>query len=179
MLCGAITAAAGLPPTWPERAPATTAPTPSSMPMIAAVCALASSARILLRWPPAMWPVSCASTPMIWFGVSARSRAPALMKMRLASITNALNERSLMMTTWLFCCARPAAPGGAQDRVGVVAQELLDLGVADDRQTLGHVLRARRQAAGHERARRRHRDRAGGSEHGPPLDRSCLHHHSE
>ena len=23
-----------------------------------------------VRWPPAMWPVSCASTPISWFGVS-------------------------------------------------------------------------------------------------------------
>ena len=109
MLCGAMTAAAGLPPTWPERAPATMAPTPSSMPRIMAVCALASSARSLLRWPPAMWPVSCASTPMIWFGVCDCISAPALTKMRLASITKALKLRSLMMTTWMFCWARPAA----------------------------------------------------------------------
>ena len=114
-----------------DVAAAAMAPTPSSMAMIAAVCALASSARSLLRWPPAMWPVSWASTPIIWFGVSASISAPALMKMRLASTTKALKERSLMMTTWMFCCAEP---GGAQDRLGIVAQQLLDLGVADHRQ---------------------------------------------
>ena len=35
-----------------------------------------------------------------------------------------------MMTTWMFCLASPAA---LQDRLRVVAQQLLDLGVADDR----------------------------------------------
>ena len=35
-----------------------------------------------------------------------------------------------MITTWMFCWARPAA---LQDRLGVFAQQLLDLGVADDR----------------------------------------------
>ncbi len=35
--------------------------------------------------------------------------APALMKMRRPSATKALNERSLMITTWMFCWERPAA----------------------------------------------------------------------
>ncbi len=56
-----------------------------------------------------MWPVSWASTPITWFGVSASMSVPALMKMRRPSATNALNERWLMITTWMFCCARPAA----------------------------------------------------------------------
>ena len=66
------------------------------------------------RCPPAMWPVSCASTPMIWFGVSASISAPALTKMRRPSATKALNDRSLMMTTCTFCWASPADP---QDRL--------------------------------------------------------------
>ena len=60
----------------PLRAPATMAPAPSSMAMIIWVCACASCSRILARWPPARWPVSCASTPMIWFGVSDCIIAP-------------------------------------------------------------------------------------------------------
>ena len=75
------------------------APTPSSMATIAAVCALASSWRILDRWPPTIWPVSCANTPMIWLGVVACISAPELTKMRCASMTKALNDLSLMMTT--------------------------------------------------------------------------------
>ena len=47
-----------------ERAPAATAPTPSSIAMIAAVCALASSWRIFDKCPPTMWPVSCENTPI-------------------------------------------------------------------------------------------------------------------
>ena len=46
---------------------------------------------------------------MTSFGTFASISAPALMKMRRPSITKALNERSLMMVTWMFCCARPAA----------------------------------------------------------------------
>ena len=58
--CRRLTAASG--------AAATIAPTPSSIAMIDCVCACASCWRIATRWPPAMWPVSCASTPMISFG---------------------------------------------------------------------------------------------------------------
>ena len=47
-----------------ECAPAATAPTPSSIAMMAAVCALASSWRILDKCPPTMWPLSCANTPI-------------------------------------------------------------------------------------------------------------------
>src|SRR5258708_5164134 len=45
---------------------------------------------------------------MIWLGVSASRRAPPFTKMGRPSATKALNERSLMMTTWIFCCVRPA-----------------------------------------------------------------------
>ena len=67
--------------------------------MIDAACALASCWRKRDRCPPAMWPVSCASTPITSFGTFASTSAPALMKMRRPSITKALNERSLMMVT--------------------------------------------------------------------------------
>ena len=76
--------------------------------MIDCVVADAIASRMRAKCPPAMWPVSCASTPMIWFGVSDSISAPPLTKMRRPSATKALNERSLMMTTWTFCWARPA-----------------------------------------------------------------------
>ena len=60
----------------PLLAPATIAPAPTSMAMIIWVCACANCSRILARWPPAKWPVSCASTPMIWLGVSDFISAP-------------------------------------------------------------------------------------------------------
>ena len=60
----------------PLFAPATIAPAPSSMAMIIWVWACAICSRILARWPPARWPVSCAITPMIWFGVSDCRIAP-------------------------------------------------------------------------------------------------------
>ena len=110
--------------------------------MIDAVCALASSLRSLHRWPPAMWPVSCASTPMIWFGVGDSISAPALTKMRRPSTTKAL-KRAVVDDDDLDVLLGEA--GGAQDRLGVVAQQLLDLGVADDRQAAaGFALGARR-----------------------------------
>ncbi len=125
-----------------------------------AVCALASSARSLLRWPPAMWPVSCASTPMIWFGVCDSISAPALTKMRLASTTKALNVRSLMMTTRMFCWARPAAR-----RIGWVYSRS-SCSISASRmigRPLGISCARTGRVAGRERAGGQDRDRARGS----------------
>ena len=140
-------------PTLPERAPATIAPTPRIIATIDCVCATAQSARASRdRWPPAMWPVSCASTPMISFGVSASISAPALMKMRRPSVTKAL-KRAVVDDDDLDVLL--GKPGGAQDRLGVFAQELLDLGVANQRQALRvRGLRLRRNAAATMRRRR-------------------------
>ena len=78
-------------------APAAMAPTPSSVATIAIVCARANWSRSRCWWPPAMWPASWASTPMISFGVSAVTSAPVLMKMRRPA-TKALKRRSLTRT---------------------------------------------------------------------------------
>jgi hypothetical protein len=70
--CGAIIRPGAASPAMlprPEVAPATMPPAASSMAMIAAVCAVASCSCMRARCPPAMWPLSWASTPMIWFGV--------------------------------------------------------------------------------------------------------------
>ena len=110
MPCGMVIAAMPMSaPLPPLRAPATMAPMPSSMATSDSVEALAICSRMRARWPPAMWPLSCASTPITSFGVLACISAPELMKMRWPSATKALNERSLMMITWTFCWARPAA----------------------------------------------------------------------
>ena len=63
-------------PVPPREAPATIAPAPSSIAMIIWVWACASRSRNLERWPPARCPVSCASTPISWFGVSDCRIAP-------------------------------------------------------------------------------------------------------
>ena len=63
-----------------EVAAPTIAPAPASMPITERICAFATCCRRRARWPPAMWPVSCAMTPMISFGVSASMSAPTLMK---------------------------------------------------------------------------------------------------
>ena len=91
-----------------------------------------------------MWPVSCASTPMIWFGVLASISAPALTKMRRPSITKALND-AVVDDDDVDVLLRET--GGAQDRLRVVAQQLLDLGVADQRNAARQALRARRRDA--------------------------------
>ena len=92
---------------------------------------------------------------MISFGVFASISAPAFTKMRRPSITKALNERSLMMRD-LDVLLREAR--GSQDRLRVVAQQLLDLGVADERNAARQALRLRgRRRDGNESARPRPR----------------------
>ena len=92
-----------------------------------------------------MCPVSCASTPITWFGVSASISVPALMKMRRPSATNALKD-ALVDDHDLDVLLRQA--GSLQDRLGVFAQQLLDLGIADDRRPgLPAWLGLRRSAA--------------------------------
>ena len=81
------------PPLPPLRAPATTAPMPSSMATIDCGRGVGESLRACApRWPPAIWPLSCASTPITSFGVLACIRAPELMKMRRPSATKALKS---------------------------------------------------------------------------------------
>ena len=67
---------------------------------------------------------------MISFGVLASNRAPALMKMCRPSMTKALNERSLEHHDphVLF-----GQSGGAQNGLRIVAQQLFDFGIADQR----------------------------------------------
>src|SRR5260221_5056316 len=61
------------------------------------------------KWPPAMWPVSCAITPITWPALSARIKRPVVMNRFWPWATKALSERSLTsrMRTALGC--RPAA----------------------------------------------------------------------
>ena len=146
--------------------------------MIDCVCATASCWRSFDRWPPAMWPVSCASTPMISFGVFESISAPAFTKMRRPSMTKALNARSLISVTWMFCCARPAV---LRIGCGVFAHQLLDLGVADER----NAARQARACGGNgakkrhrrDRQRRDQRQRAGCWRPPPHPDRSSANAH--
>ena len=56
-----------------------------------------------------MWPLSCASTPISWLGVSVRMIRPVLMKIRWPPATKALSVLSwtIMISTALG--SRPAA----------------------------------------------------------------------
>ena len=60
--------------------PATVAAPPSSMPMMLSIMALCIIWVMRTRCPPAIWPVSCAITPMSWFGVTARVMVPVFKK---------------------------------------------------------------------------------------------------
>ena len=125
-------------------APATSAPAPSSMAMIIWVCACASCSRSLARWPPARWPVSCASTPMIWFGVSDCIDR-AVIHEDAAAVRDEGVEDAVVDDHDLDVLLFEAR--GAQDRPGVVAQQLLGLGVAEDRRALFPARRRRPTAA--------------------------------
>ncbi len=85
------------------------APAPRIISRICMVLRLFSSSCIRARCPPAIWPVSCASTPISWLGVSVRMIRPVLMKMRWPPATKALSELSwtIMISTALG--SRPAA----------------------------------------------------------------------
>ena len=86
----------------------TMAAAPSRAEAIAMLLALPSSLFMRERWPPAMWPVSCASTPITSFGVLACCSSPVWMKMRWPSATKALMEELLIRYTWTAPGARPA-----------------------------------------------------------------------
>ena len=105
---------------------------------------------------------------MIWFGVCDSISAPELTKMRRPSTTKALKRR-LVDDDDLHVLLGEA--GGAQDRRGVVAQELLDLGVADDRRR-PVFLRRRRERGQRDRRGRNQRRRAAqrGNKRKPPRD---------
>ena len=130
-------------------------------------CARAIWFRRFSRCPPARCPVSCAMTPMTSFGVLASSSVPVWMTMRRPLATKALN--SPILDDDDLRVARADA-GGAEDRLGIVAQQLLDLRVADDglmallrrgrrreRQARGDEVEERSCAAGSENAGRHDR----------------------
>ena len=60
-------------------------------------------------WPPVMWPVSWAMTPITSFGVLACISAPVFMNTLRPSTTKALKLSCLMMRMATFCAPRPAA----------------------------------------------------------------------
>ena len=93
----------------PDMAPPTIMPMPSSKSSSCWLCAVFRSLRRVAGCAPAIWPVSCAMMPMIWFGVSDCISASVCMKTLRPSITNALNESLWTMRMSMFCASRPAA----------------------------------------------------------------------
>ena len=109
-----------LPPTitpWPaplmSRSPATAppimAPMPSSWTSSARVWSLAMRARNAAMCPPAIWPASCAMTPITSFGVLACISVPVWMNTLRPSSTNALNPSLRTMRMATRPVPRPAA----------------------------------------------------------------------
>ena len=141
------------PPTRPPDCDApTTAPAPASMPITDSAFALVICWRRRARWPPAIWPVSWASTPMISFGVSASMSAPTLTKIFCPLATKALKERSLTRT---ILSRLGADAGGAEDRPRIVAQELLGFGIAHHRRLRAALGRRRQGRPDQESGRKR------------------------
>ncbi len=62
-------------------APSTAAAMPATIDRSIGTVALAMAAEERSRCPPAIWPVSCASTPLSSFGVRSWMKRPELMKM--------------------------------------------------------------------------------------------------
>ena len=95
-------ASAAMPP--PDAAPPAMAPAAEDrLSRICIVVRLRSSSCLRARWPPAIWPVSCASTPISWLGVSVRMIRPVLMKIRWPPATKALSVLSwtiMISTRW-------------------------------------------------------------------------------
>ena len=68
-------------------------------PAIMMSVALPMASVLRARWPPAMWPVSCAITPMSWLGFWERMIKPALMNMLRPAATKAFS--SIELTIWI------------------------------------------------------------------------------
>ncbi len=105
-------------------------------------------------------PVSWASTPITSFGVFDCMMTPVLMNTRCESATKALKRGSLMST---ISGAAAGHAGRLEDRIEIIAQELLGLGVAHQRQAaarhvgfLGEGRRHGEMGGGGEAHARRH-----------------------
>ncbi len=144
------------------------------MARIEIVWALASSVLSLLRWPPAMWPVSCASTPMIWFGVAEFEQGAGIDE-DAVPVHHEGVERAIIDDDDADILL--GEPGRAQDRLRVVAQHLLDLRIADDREAARLRGDGRGHAGQRDRAGRHRGDRAKRVLSQLALDRSvcCAH----
>ena len=81
-----------------------------------------------------MWPVSWAITPMTSLGVLACVSVPVLMNTLRPSTTKALKLSCRMMRMEMFCEREAGSP---EDGQRVVLQQVLDLGIADQREALG------------------------------------------
>ena len=141
---GAETAAM---PSWPAPplrliTPPTIAPTPSSMAMMAEVCARASSSRMRARWPPARCPVSWAKTPIdLVRGLGLHQRSDV--DENAPSVGHEGIEAAIVDDDDLYVLL--GQPRNFQDRGRVISQQLLDLSIANDRQALGRVIFGRRR----------------------------------
>ena len=132
LICGARIGPAPMSALPPERAPATMAPTPSSMAMIDCVCAsreLLAQAQQMSAGKVAGFVGEHADDFVRRLGFEQRAGVDEDM----AAVHDEGIEAAVVEHDRRGCsaCARP---GGVQDRRRIVAQQLLDLGVADDRQ---------------------------------------------
>ena len=96
-----------------ESPPASAPPTINPIPKMVSSKLLVASRAIRLRsearWPPTIWPVSCAITPITSLGVLACMSVPVLMNTLWPSTTKALKLSCRTMRMAMFWEPRPAA----------------------------------------------------------------------
>ena len=92
---------------------------------------LGDARRRAAMWPPVMWPVSWAMTPITSLGVCACISVPVWMYTLRPSITKALK-----LSFDDAHLERPEPSPAAGKSAGVVREQVLDLGIADQRQVL-------------------------------------------
>ena len=78
-------------------APTSAVAAPSTVARIISAAALRCATGTRVRWPPAMWPTSCAITPISWLGSSLRMIRPVFRNRFMPPATNAFSWSSLTM----------------------------------------------------------------------------------
>ena len=147
-----------------------------------AVCAVASCSLRRCRWPPARCPVSCAKHADNFvrrLGIEQRARVNE----DVAAVHDEGVERAVAENDDAHVLLGQS--GGAQDRLGIIAQELFDFGIANHRHAARDAVLGARRCKRGSAARGRHGDRSqqcdrpGCWRHAPRPDRCAVQGHPD